>query len=341
VTRHHMPAEDFALLQTQTGEVTAILDKYIPEGRPVAILQFPLDGNVGNHMMWLAISNYLAENRSHPAYVAHEWDFDLAAMKRAIGEYGVILFIGGVTVSRLWPGHAEVKRTVAQACPRNRLISLPSTMLFVDEEDRQAAATIFGDHDDVIMMARDPVSGASAREVFPAHISVVTSHDSTFMLPPQPHRSGTPEHDIIWLARDDQEGLGTSVPGNVHVFDWPELGTGSATVLAARTSMKFRRQFPALYKPANAMVGASYRGITRHVMETGRRLMDKGKVLVTDRLHPHVLAVLRGQPCVLLPDRFGKNRAVWEYSSRSYSTIHWADTPEEALAHARELAAAE
>jgi exopolysaccharide biosynthesis predicted pyruvyltransferase EpsI len=339
VTRHHMPAEDFALLQTQTGEVTAILDKYIPEGRPVAILQFPLDGNVGNHMMWLAISKYLSGRKSPPAYVALEWDFDLDHMKRAIGEDGIILFLGGVTVSRLWPSHAEIKRTVAKACPGNRLISLPSTMLFVDEEDRQAAGAIFGDHDDVIMMARDPVSGASAREVFPAHVSVVTSHDSTFMLPPQARGSGKPAHDIIWLARDDQEGLDTTVPENVHVFDWPILDMGSATVLTARVSMKFRRQFPALYKPANAMVGASYGGITRHVMATGRTLMDEGKVLVTDRLHPHVLAALRGQPCVLLPDKFGKNRAVWEYSSRNYSAIHWADTPGDALSIARELAA--
>jgi exopolysaccharide biosynthesis predicted pyruvyltransferase EpsI len=114
----------------------------------------------------------------------------------------------------------------------------------------------------------------------------------------------------------------------------PILGMGSATVLTARVSMKFRRQFPALYKPANAMVGASYRGITRHVMETGRTLMDKGKVLVTDRLHPHVLAAYCGvSPVSCFQIKFGKNRAVWEYSSRSYSTIHWADTPGDALSH--------
>ena len=47
---------------------------------------------------------------------------------------------------------------------------------------------------------------------------------------------------------------------------------------------------------------------------------------------------LRGQPVVLLPDRFGKNRAVFDYTSHAYSTVHWADTPAEALERARALA---
>ena len=40
----------------------------------------------------------------------------------------------------------------------------------------------------------------------------------------------------------------------------------------------------------------------------------------------------------MLPDLYGKNRAVWDYSSEEYSTIFWADTPEEALDLARSLA---
>lgn len=338
MTTSQLNSGDMALLERQSAEVTAFLDRHIPADRRVAILQFPMDGNVGNHMMWLAITDYLRAKGRAPSYASYDWDFDIGHMMRAIGEDGTVLFLGGVTVSRLWPGHAKVKRDVAAACPGNRLVSLPSTMMFVDDEDRREASTIFGDHAHVTMMARDPVSAASAREVFPDHIAIETIHDSTFVLPPQKRGTAAPTHDIIWLARDDQEGAGFKAPDNVLVFDWPELDHRALRVKYARAGMKLRRQVPAACRVANSLVANAYRSISENIVANGNRLLDTGKVLVTDRMHPHVLTALRGQPCVLLPDKFGKNRAVWDYSSHGYSSVYWADTPAEALSKAQALA---
>ena len=115
---------DAALFERQAQAIDACLDRYIPADRPVALLQFPYDLNVGNHMMWVAAVDYLKRRNARIAYAAHGYNFELEAMKRAVGD-GAILFLGGVTVSRLWPRHAEVKRIVAAACPNNRLVSLP------------------------------------------------------------------------------------------------------------------------------------------------------------------------------------------------------------------------
>tara|TARA_R110001606_G_scaffold393157_1_gene562810 strand:- start:109 stop:1164 length:1056 start_codon:yes stop_codon:yes gene_type:complete len=325
------------LLTRQASAITSCLDDHIPGDRPVALLLFPLDDNVGNHMMWLAITEYLESRGIRIAYLASDWDFNIIDMIDAIGD-GTILFIGGVSVSRLWPEHAAIKRAVAAACPDNRLISLPSTMLFVDEDDRREASTIFGEHRDVVLMARDPVSAASARDVFPSHVSVVTIHDSAFLLPPQPRVTDVIEHDVIWLARGDMESAGFKVPVDVMKFDWPSLERKVVNVMTGRVGSKLGRSVPNVLPFTNRVVGASYRAISQHVLSNGNRLLDQGSVLVTDRLHPHVLAVLRGQPCVLLPDRFGKNRSVWEYSSNSYNTLHWADDPEQALEIAYALA---
>lgn len=333
-----LPPADAALFTRQTQEISACLDTYIPADRPVALLQFPYDGNVGMHMLWLATTSYLERRGIRIAYVAHEGNFSVARMMEAVGD-GTILFIGGVTVSRLWPGHARIKRTVAAACPDNRLISLPSTMMFVDDDDRREASTIFGDHRDVILMARDPVSAASVREVFPAHINVVTIHDCAFMLEFQPRATRPDAHDVIWLARDDKEGAGFKVPEDVKVFDWPHLlNLTSPVVLAGRAASRLRRDVPVFRSFSNSVVTNSYKAISRSVLAGGNRILDGGKVLVTDRLHPHVLAALRGQHSVLLPDLFGKNRSVWEYSSHDYTTVHWADTAEQALEIARDLA---
>jgi pyruvyl transferase EpsO len=327
---------DTALLARQRSEIDAFFDLYIPADRPVALLQYGWDANVGNHMMWLAVRDYLQRRGIAIAYAAHQFNFRLEDMVRAVGD-GPILFLGGVSVSRLWPSHAQVKRIVAAACPDNRLISLPSTMLFVDDEDRQEAGSIFGRHRDVVMMARDPVSARSAREAFPQSVAVATIHDSTFLLPPQPRR-GTPAHDIIWLSRDDHESTGAAAPGELDTFDWADV-THFGHRLANAVLNRARKYAPMSAPLANPLFNACLDWVSRHVVDRGNRKLDTGKVLVTDRLHPHVLAALRSQPCVLLPDRYGKNRAVYEYSTRNYSSVHWADTPRQALELARELAA--
>jgi exopolysaccharide biosynthesis predicted pyruvyltransferase EpsI len=333
---------DTALFAQQAQAIDACLDRYIPAGRPVALLQFPWDFNVGNHMMWVAAADYLKRRNARIAYAAHGFNFDLEAMKRALnnggGGDGVILFLGGVTVSRLWPRHAEVKRIVAAACPDNQLVSLPSTMLFVDDDDRREASTIFGDHRKAVLMARDPVSAASAREIFPDTVKVEAIHDSSLLLPPQ-LRLNKPVHDIIWLARDDLEGVESKPPADVSVFDWPhDDREGMRVLFPGKLFSRLRSRAPMLDAISNPQISACYDRFARYVLSCGNRRLDTGKVLVTDRMHPHILAALRSQPVVLLPDRFGKNRAVYDYTSHAYSTVHWADTPAEALERARALA---
>ena len=99
-----------------------------------------------------------------------------------------------------------------------------------------------------------------------------------------------------------------------------------------------RKLAPMLGSIVNSQIVASYNRFARYVLASGNRRLDTGKVLVTDRMHPHILCALRSQHSVLLPDRFGKNRAVYDYTSQKYSTVHWADTHAEALELARTLA---
>jgi len=159
------------------------------------------------------------------------------------------------------------------------------------------------------------------------------------MLPAQPRNKAAVEMDIIWLARNDHEGAGFARPEDIMIFDWPSsLERKNTNVFASRMLSRVRKTTPILNSAINPALIRSYKSISDIMLDRGNQALDRGRVLVTDRLHPHVLAALRGQPCIMLPDLFGKNRAVWDYSSEAYSTIYWADGPEEALDLALELA---
>gem|GEM_PF-1143333 len=322
-------------------QIDALLDIHIPR-RPAAILQFPYDGNVGNHMMWVATTEYLRSRKIPVVYAANGVNFNLEHLSRVIGN-GSILFLGGVTISKLWPRHAEVKREVAERFPNNALISLPATVLFTDSEDSEQASTIFGNHPNVTVMARDPVSCEQARRAFPEHVRVLTVPDMALRLSPQ-KRQKPPEHNIVWLARDDKEGVGEAVPDDLFVFDWPHDLRKHVPKMYAflRASGVFSRLRAskaggALAGIANPPLTEFYRRASLEMLNYGNRMLDLGQVLVTDRLHPHVLTALRDQPAVLLPDKFGKNRAVYEHYTHKFKQVHFAETPKEALALARSL----
>ncbi|HVR18195.1 MAG TPA: polysaccharide pyruvyl transferase family protein [Polyangiaceae bacterium] len=325
-------------------EIDALLDTHIPSGRPVALLHFPYDGNVGNHMMWVATTDYLRDRNLPIAYVSHANNLEIRDLARVIGD-GPILFLGGVTISRLWPRHARAKRQIAAAFPNNPLISLPATVLFADDADREEARTIFGTHENVTVMTRDPISGAQARDAFPPSVRVVTVPDMALRLAPQPivHE---PVHDVIWLARDDLEGVEGVPPSAVHVFDWPhDLRTHMPKSYAllrfsgVLSRLRSSAAGPVLARAVNPPMASLYRSASQAVLRYGNEILDRGKVLVTDRMHPHVLGALRGQHAVLLPDKFGKNRAVYDHYTREQPTVHWADKPAQALEIARSLVA--
>lgn len=323
-------------------QIDALLDDLIPQA-PVAILQFPYDGNVGNHMMWVATSEYLASRGIKVVYAAHGMNFRIRDLARVIGN-GSILFLGGVTISKLWPRHAEVKREVAQAFPRNPLISLPATVLFTDKADSAGASTIFGNHSNVTVMARDPVSCEQARQAFPGHVRVLTVPDMALRLDPQPVNAA-PTHDVIWLARDDKEGVGNEPPKDLFVFDWPHdlrrhIPRAHALLRASGLFSRVRRSSlgGAVAGLVNPPIAELYRRSAVEILKYGNRILDLGKVLVTDRLHPHVLTALRNQPVVLLPDKYGKNRAVYEHYTNKFNQVHFVSGPAEALELARALA---
>ncbi len=53
---------------------------------------------------------------------------------------------------------------------------------------------------------------------------------------------------------------------------------------------------------------------------------------MTDRMHGHILAILRGQPTILLPTRSEKSAPIYETYTHRFHTVVWADNEAGALA---------
>ncbi len=69
----------------------------------------------------------------------------------------------------------------------------------------------------------------------------------------------------------------------------------------------------------------------------GCDILSRGRVVVTDRLHGHLLALLMDIPHVVLDNSYGKLRTMYETWTHTSVNAHWAEHPEQALEIARGL----
>ena len=324
-----------ALLAELRSETERLLDSVIPPDGDIAYVEFSISPNIGNHLMWLATMNYLRSRGRRVSYVAHHLNYRGEDLRRAIGG-GPILITGGVGASGLWPAIRGVRHQVITDCPDNPIVMLPQTVTFRNQAERVESQVVINSHRNLTLLPRDRVSLEEARASYPS-ARVLLSPDLAFLLPPQ-RRSRPADHRVVWLARDDIEGAGLVPPQSAHRFDWAWMPASEwrRAYLLMRASgvvsrLRDRVSGATVQGIVNPLLVRSYEQISKLMLRYGNQIADRGEVFVTDRMHGHLLALLRGQPTVLLPDAFGKNRAIYDEWSSPFPDVHWAESVEAAL----------
>lgn len=312
-----------------------ILDSVIPPRGDIAYIEFSISPNVGNHMMWLATMRYLHSRGRRIGYVAHNLNYRPEDLRQAIGG-GPILITGGVGAAGIWPAIRAVRHSVIQDNPSNPIVLLPQTVHFRTAEERKESQAVLGLHSNLTLLPRDADSLVEACASFPRALVELTP-DLAFLLPPQRRRRPA-RNSVVWMARDDIETSGVTPPAGVHRFDWafPEASEWRgaylllrASGIASRLRKRVRARGPR--RVANAALVRAYETISQLTLDYGNHTADRGEIFVTDRMHGHLLAVLRGQTTVLLPDAYGKNRSIYDTWSSRFDCVHWASTAEEAI----------
>ncbi|MCC5952198.1 MAG: polysaccharide pyruvyl transferase family protein [Acidimicrobiia bacterium] len=162
-------------------------------------------------------------------------------------------------------------------------------------------------------------------------------------------RPTPPTTDVVWLSRSDGEALHpppTDALGTAEVVDWLEplpgedpwpAGARRAYECNAVLLARMRRGEPATgrwWRPAARTFGP----LAEAWLHRGLRVLSRGKVVVTDRLHAHVVALAAGIPSVVLDNSYGKVHGVVAASTAASPLTHRAETAEDAWEQAAALA---
>jgi exopolysaccharide biosynthesis predicted pyruvyltransferase EpsI len=306
----------------------------------VALVNFPNHGNPGDPGLWLGTHALLRAIGVRVVYQADPSSLDLGALDRAVGA-NPVLINGGGNFGDLYVGQQQARVRLLESWTGRPVIQLPQSVHFEDPKNAEAMARLIARHGAFTMMVRDQRSADLSAQLL--HVTPLLSPDHAFGLYPLASEAEL-EHDILWMvwpegAREyTAESQPIEPPASVHVEDWyAEAGRAHESFdvrgrFAWRTNRVFHKNLasPAV-KLAWPILAATYKPLARRWFMRGVDMVAGSRVLVTNKLHGHIVATLLGMPHVVLDNSYGKVAGTLNTWTRSLPGVHVARDASEAL----------
>lgn len=323
------------LIARLQGTINSVLRTVIPDG-PVAMVDYPNFSNVGDSAIWLGQSLYLRHQRgTQPSYCCSSSGYSASALAKD-APTGPILLCGGGNFGTLWPHHQEFRIELLQRFPDRPIIQMPQSVHFSDERSVSSMARAIGRHKAFTLLVRDRQSHEFATKRFdcPVHLCP----DMAFYIGRTLRKPA--DLDLLFLMRTDLE---RAAGRRLSEADIAEAGKTAAMVDWLRESRYGLRFARWLSGARHAMGGRARRRAAQHDAMAWRRfrrgvdLLSRGRVVITDRLHGHILSLLLDIPHVALDNTYGKLGGFIEAWTGDYKNLLRARNTPEALKQAARL----
>ena len=278
------------------------------DSRPTALVDLPAYLNIGDSLIGLGQFSLLG---ARPEYLFVGNVPSDKVLNRIEALKGIVLVCGGGTFGTLWPQHQRLRERIVSRCPSATIVQLPQSVYFETPTAMVNSLEILQSHPDFHLMVRDQKSYDAVSHSSLSSVTLVP--DAAFAIDLQTNRK--PKNDIVFLSRTDHEkthgciiedlrrefrSLNTST---IDWADWKSLGNtvNSYDFFLDYSILRLLRIFrtPRLSK-------SLWTSLFKLRLNLGARLLSLGKVIVTDRLHAHILCSITGTPHVFFDNNSRK-----------------------------------
>lgn len=240
-------------------------------------------------------------------------DFARKLSRKYTNETLVILLQGGGNLMSYAHQDRYRERVISRFMDFEVIMFPQSFWIFTPRQHQEHFKRVYNSHPKFTMLYRDEYSLGEGKKWFP-NTRALLMPDIAFQLG-QVDRFMPPVHNILWLRRTDDETLNYQIPSSaryhdVLVVDWKDMVT-----------QKDRRCLESGF-----LIAAD-----------GMLFLLRGRVVITDRLHGHIISTLVGVPHVVLDNR---NHKLFHYRdtwTAGLENVVVATTAEDALKKAVEL----
>ncbi|NEQ77070.1 MAG: polysaccharide polymerase [Okeania sp. SIO2C9] len=314
----------------------ANLEKY----EKCALLDYPDYLNLGDHLIWLGSVLYLTKvNHTKIEYSASVKNFSAREMEEKIGQAPIFLN-GGGNLGDLWGECQRFREKIITQYQDRPIVILPQSIYFKNLENLKNTANIFNSHPDLTIFVRDSLSYELASEYF-TKCQIFMAPDMAFQMINSLNREQQKNHNnsILYLCRDDRELNQTFAPtqlglSNLVIEDWVSykwvLGVektkfmrlvatlfreGWQRGLATPQEWFTRQQWLASHPYTPKFQNLQYSNLhsrSWHFIHSAIYQLQPHKLVITNRLHGHILCILLNKPHIFLPNAYHKNELFYQ-----------------------------
>lgn len=314
---------------------------------PFVLIDYPNSANAGDHAIWIGEKIFLKSLGIDIAYQCSLETYDKVAMTKALGA-GTILMHGGGNFGDTYIFH-QFRHKVLADFPDNKIVIFPQTAMFFTDIGIRQSAELFAAHANVTITVRDVLSFHILKKSFSHRHRIILAPDMAFMIQHQTRRI-KPAFGIVWLSRTDVEGVhGDSVPKtikpqqlrqqNIHLGQQedgiPTIAKGDVVGSMLLVTDWYRCTLDQQGHTRYQTLEFDQRSL--FWLNRALRILSLGHVVITDRLHAHILCTLAGIPHILLNNSYGKNISFFETWCRPLDLCQLARSPAEAWALAQQF----
>ncbi len=300
----HDPSVIFSL----QAEARKILDTLIPANAHIILLDYPNTTNVGDSLIWLGEIAYLDSRGLKPSYVCDVENYDKNNINKILNKNSILLMHGGGNFGTVWERIHHFRLQVLKDFPSVRILQFPQTIHFDDESKIKEMADAIHEQGNYVLLARSYKSYDFAKHNFDAELYLCP--DMAFFIGEISFNS-TPISDRFILSRTDHEKSSETLTDKsqfshqlrYEIADWLNPSGYERFLHRIQMHTVWIRK---VIDPNNLLLLKLWNHLSTKRMMRGVQLLSRGRVVITDRLHAHILSILIDKPHVIADNSYGK-----------------------------------
>lgn len=274
---------------------------------------YPMHLNVGDLLIYAGTEAFFKEYNINIRLRRCLQTFDINEVKKNITKNTTIICHGGGNLGDLYPLLQKLREELVINFPNNRIILLPQTGYFSNQNEMKKSAAIFSAHKDCHLFARD----------LPTLELLKNFSDKVILCPDMAHqlygefplknKVESSEKNKLYFLRKDieasqlEKNIESTLPTSAVVKDWDDIVT-SNDIMYARIYSKLARisniSHLSIFKDK---INDLWYKHTLNIIERARNEFMKYDLVVTSRLHGHIFSCLLGIPNQVCDNSYGKN----------------------------------
>lgn len=247
----------------------------------------PMHPNIGDLAQCVCIRNFFKKN--YPDFLVVEIDSTVfmdstkilrSKLKGIIGKDDLIFFQSGYCTQDLGGVEDLMHQAVMQDYPQNKLVMLPQTIFFNNEERERQAGRIYNAHKHLLFLSRDAVSHRKAGKIFPDVMKLLYPDIVTTMIGTM--KISCSRNGILMCMRNDSEKY-----------------YSDQDIDKLRMQLNVLADVDILDTTVTKRINALSPDLNEYV-ETFIKNFGRYKLIITDRYHGTIFSLIAGTPVIVI-----------------------------------------